>query len=95
MVKIEMYYSDWCGFCHRARNLLESKGVAWTGYDVNSEAGRRQEMMARGGGNTVPQIFLDDAPVGGSDEIAALDREGRLDGMLGIESTESESNVPG
>jgi glutaredoxin 3 len=55
MAKVEMYYSEWCGFCHRARALLESKGVAWSGIDADMTAGARQEMMARGGGRTVPQ----------------------------------------
>jgi len=83
MAEIEMYYSEWCGFCHRARSLLEMKGVQWTGHDVDMEAGKRQEMMDRGGGRTVPQIFLDGAPIGGCAELFALEAEGRLDAMLG------------
>lgn len=80
-----MYYSEWCGFCHRARQLLAAKGVQWQGFDVDMEAGKRQEMVARGGGATVPQIFVDDTPIGGCNELFALDREGRLDAVLGIE----------
>jgi glutaredoxin 3 len=82
MATIEMYYSEWCGFCHRARALLEMKGVQWTGYDVDLTAGKRQEMTDRGGGRTVPQLFLDGAPIGGCAELFALEAEGRLDAML-------------
>ncbi len=84
MAKIEMYYSEWCGFCHRARALLEAKGVQWTGHDVDMAAGLRQEMMDRGGGRTVPQLFVDGAPMGGCAELFALEAEGRLELMLGL-----------
>ena len=83
MAKIEMYYSEWCGFCHRARALLEMKGVEWIGHDVDMVAGKRQEMMDRGGGRTVPQLFVDGTPIGGSDELFALEAEGRFDAVLG------------
>jgi len=79
-----MYYSEWCGFCHRARALLDAKGVEWTGIDADMTAGARQEMVARGGGRTVPQIFIDDTPIGGCDELYMLDRDGRLDALLGL-----------
>jgi glutaredoxin 3 len=88
MAKVEMYYSEWCGFCHRARALLQAKGVAWTGIDVDMTAGARQEMMARGGGRTVPQIFVDGAPIGGCEEIYALEAAGRLDALLGLAPAE-------
>lgn len=84
MAEIEMYYSEWCGYCHRARRLLELKGVPWTGYDVDMEAGKRREMQDRGGGSTVPQVFVDGEPIGGWDELFALEAEGRLDGILGL-----------
>jgi glutaredoxin 3 len=86
MPKIEVYASMWCGFCHRAKALLKSKNVDFTEYDVDSEPGRRGEMQARGGGYTVPQIFVDGKPVGGCDEIHALDRAGRLDALIGVGS---------
>ena len=84
MAEIEMYYSEWCGFCHRARALLDMKEVQWTGHDVDTVAGKRQEMMDRGGGRTVPQIFVDGTPIGGCAELFALEAESRLDAMLGI-----------
>lgn len=83
MAKIEVYSSMWCGFCHRAKALLNMKGAAFTEYDVDSDAGRRQEMQDRGGAHTVPQIFIDDRPVGGCDELFALDASGELDAMIG------------
>ena len=77
-----MYLSDWCPYCRRARSLLDSKGVAFTEIDVDLTPGARDEMLARGGGTTVPQIFIGGVPVGGSDELHALDAAGRLDSML-------------
>ena len=77
-----MYASDWCGYCSRARRLLEAKGVVFTEIDVDIVPGAREEMMARGGGDTVPQIFIGDQAVGGCDELHALDAAGRLDPML-------------
>lgn len=79
---IEMYASDWCGYCRRARALLESKGVAFTEIDVDMIPGARAEMVARGGGDTVPQIFIGGQAVGGCDELQALDAAGRLDPLL-------------
>jgi glutaredoxin 3 len=73
----------WCPFCHRAKRLLQSKGVGFEEYDVDANPMLRQEMTARAGGRrTVPQIFIDDLHVGGSDELVTLEREGRLSGML-------------
>lgn len=80
--QVEMYASDWCGYCRRARALLESKGVAFTEIDVDMIPGARAEMVARGGGDTVPQIFIGGQAVGGSDELQALDAAGRLDPLL-------------
>lgn len=77
-----MYASDWCGYCRRARRLLDAKGVAYTEIDVDLVPGAREEMMTRGGGGTVPQVFIGGTPVGGFDELFALDAAGRLDFML-------------
>jgi len=81
-VKVVMYASDWCGYCSRARRLLDAKGVTYTEIDVDLVPGAREEMLARGGGETVPQIFIGDQAVGGCDELHALDAAGRLDPML-------------
>ena len=83
MANIEIYTSPWCGYCHRAKRLLDKKGVAYTDYDVTVEPGRRQEMLRRApGGFTVPQIFIGGKHVGGCDELYGLERAGRLDPML-------------
>jgi glutaredoxin 3 len=80
--QVEMYASDWCGYCRRARALLEKKGVAFTEIDVDMIPGARAEMVARGGGDTVPQVFIGGRAVGGCDELQALDAAGRLDPLL-------------
>ncbi len=86
MTKVEIYSSMWCPFCHRAKRFLQSKGVAFDELDVDADPALRHEMTARSGGRrTVPQIFIDDRHVGGADELAALDRDGRLTGMLRAE----------
>ncbi len=83
MAKVEIYSSSWCPFCYRAKRLLNGKGAGFTEYDVDRDPALRGEMMRRAGGRrTVPQIFIGGAHVGGSDELAALDRVGRLDSML-------------
>jgi glutaredoxin 3 len=80
--QVEMYTSDWCPYCQRARALLESKGVVFTEIDVDLVPGARGEMAARGGGDTVPQVFIGGQAVGGCDELRALDAAGRLDPLL-------------
>ena len=86
MSKVEIYSSMWCPFCHRAKRLLQSKGVGFEEFDVDANPALRNEMTQRSGGRkTVPQIFIDDSHIGGSDELVALEREGRLSGMLQVE----------
>lgn len=86
MAEIEIYTGPLCGFCFRAKRLLDSKRVAYEEVDLGREPARREEMIARAGGRTtVPQIFIDGRHIGGSDELAALDAEGALDRLLGRE----------
>jgi glutaredoxin 3 len=86
MAKVEMYTTIWCGYCARARGLLQRKGVDFEDIDVEADTSKRTEMVQRaGGGTTVPQIFIDGVHVGGSDELAALDRAGKLDPLLGLD----------
>jgi glutaredoxin 3 len=81
--EVVMYSTAWCGYCQRARNLLERKGVAVREVKVDEDAKEREIMLARTGGRrTVPQIFIGDRHVGGYDELAALDRAGELDTLL-------------
>ncbi len=83
MANVEIYTTPICGFCHRAKGLLSSKGVSYTEIDVMSDPSRRAEMVQRAnGGRTVPQIFIDGEHIGGSDDLAALDRAGKLDPLL-------------
>ena len=85
MAKIELYTTMFCPYCARARNLLQKKGVNFTDIDVMGDDDKREEMVARAGGRrTVPQIFIDGRHIGGSDELVALDREGKLNPLLGL-----------
>ncbi|MCY4550109.1 MAG: glutaredoxin 3 [Defluviicoccus sp.] len=85
MSRIEVYSSLWCPFCSRAKALLKRKGVAYEEIDVDRDPNLRQQMMRRAGGQrTVPQIFIDGRHVGGSDDLADLERAGELDALLGI-----------
>lgn len=85
MPKVEIYTQWGCPYCVRAKALLDAKGVAYTEYDTTMDSGKRAEMVARKpDARTVPQIFVDDVAYGGCDDIFALDREGRLDTVLGL-----------
>jgi glutaredoxin 3 len=79
-----MYSTNWCGYCQRARNLFERKGVAVRDIKLDDEPDQRPVMLQRTGGQrSVPQIFVGELHVGGYDELAALDRSGELDKLLG------------
>ena len=80
--KVVMYTTSWCGFCARARRLFKEKGVEVTDVDVENVEGAREEMRARSGRNTVPQIFIDGRHIGGYDDTRALDERGELDPLL-------------
>lgn len=83
MAKVEVYSSFLCGYCARAKSLLESKGVAYDDLDVFTDPGKRQEMIERAGGRTsVPQIFIGGQHIGGCDDLYALERQGALDSLL-------------
>lgn len=83
MAKVEIYTKAFCPYCYRAKALLDSKGVEYEEIDITMGGPRRPEMIQRAHGRTtVPQIFIDDKHVGGSDDLAALDREGGLDTLL-------------
>ena len=83
MAKVEIYTKLFCGYCARAKSLLGSKGAAFEEYDISLGGPKRDEMLKRApGAMTVPQIFIDDRLIGGSDDLAALDRAGKLDALL-------------
>jgi len=84
MPAVTIYLTAWCGWCTRAKSLLRSKGVdEWTEIDVEALPGGWTELTERTGGRTVPQIFVGDRRIGGFDDLAALDRAGELDSLLG------------
>lgn len=84
MAEIEIYSKFLCPYCMRAKSLLKRKKQSYKEIDIGRSADMRQEMISRAGGrSTVPQIFIDGRHVGGCDELMALEREGRLDSMLG------------
>jgi len=80
---VVMYTTGWCPYCERARKLLGTKDVAITEIDVESAPEKRAEMRTRSGRTSVPQIFIGDHHVGGSDDLLALEEEGKLDALLG------------
>lgn len=83
MTSVEIYTTPICGFCHAAKRLLASKGVAFAEYDVMTKPALRDEMVKRSnGGRTVPQIFINGIHVGGCDDLQALERAGKLDLLL-------------
>lgn len=83
MAKIEIYTKAFCPYCSRAKSLLDSKHVTYEEIDITMGGPKRQEMIQRANGRTtVPQIFIDGGHIGGSDDLAALDRRGGLDELL-------------
>jgi len=77
--EIVMYVSGWCPYCQRARGLLAKKGLVFSEINVDDDAKFREEMMARSGRRTVPQIFIGGRHVGGCDDLFTLDGSGELD----------------
>lgn len=83
MPQIDIYTKMGCGYCARAKRLLDDKGVRYTEHDVTMGGEERAAMMQRApDARTVPQIFIGDTHVGGSDDLAALDRSGKLEQLL-------------
>ncbi len=81
--RVEMYIRPWCPYCHRAKALLDARGVSYELIDLDVEPARESEMLARADGRTtVPEIFIDGRLIGGSDELAALAASGGLDALL-------------
>ncbi len=86
MALVEIYSTMFCPFCWRAKKLLKKRGVEYAEIDVMANSARRSEMVARANGrDTVPQIFIDGRHIGGSDELAALERSGELEALLGTQ----------
>ena len=79
---IVVYTTGWCPYCQRARSLLTEKGLEIKEIDVDEDGKLREEMIARSGRRTVPQIFIGDRHVGGCDDLYALDGSGELDRLI-------------
>ena len=83
MSKVEIYTKGYCPYCHRAKALLEEKGVVYQEYKVDEQPQLREEMISRAnGGYTVPQIFINGQHIGGCDDMYALESRNKLDNLL-------------
>ena len=82
MATVTIYSSDYCPFCVRAKQLLNTKDVAFNEIRVDGERALRQEMMEKSGRHTVPQIWIGEQHIGGCDDLFALEREQKLDALL-------------
>ncbi len=79
---MEVYFSTFCPFCRWAKALLDRKQIEYTLYNIDQDPSRRREMTQRSQRTSVPQIFIDQQPIGGFDELSTLDRSGQLDQLL-------------
>ncbi len=84
MTKVEIYFAPWCPYCRRAKQLLDEKQINYTLINVDEEPSQRDTMQTRGAGSTIPQIFINDKPIGGCDALYALEASGDLDKLLTI-----------
>jgi len=82
VAEVVMYGTRFCPYCLGARDFFDSRGISYHDIRVDAEPNRREEMRARGGGRTVPQIWINATHVGGYTDLLALDREGRLESLL-------------
>lgn len=82
MTRLEIYTKGYCPFCHRAKQLLDAKGVDYVEIDVTYDPELQQEMMTRSNRRTVPQIFIGDQHIGGNDDLVKANRNGTLDRLL-------------
>jgi len=81
---VKIYTTAWCGYCRAALALLDDKGVSYENIDVDGDREKRTWLLEVTGQRTVPQVFIDGKPYGGFTDIAALDRRGELDPLLGL-----------
>jgi len=82
MTQVEIYTKPWCPYCGRAKNLLKQKGVQYTEIDLATDPQRENEMKVRSRQHTVPQIFINGAHLGGSDDLMEAEKSGLLDSLL-------------
>lgn len=82
MATVVMYTTEYCPYCMQAKALLRHKGIGFEEVDVGADDALREQMVRESGRRTVPQIFINGSPIGGFDELRALDEEGKLDQLL-------------
>ncbi|WP_346830760.1 glutaredoxin 3 [Pseudomonas abietaniphila] len=82
MKTVTLYTTETCPYCRSAKSLLASKGISMKEINVQTQPAKREEMIKRSGRRTVPQIFIENAYIGGFDDLAKLDRQGGLMSML-------------
>ena len=82
MSTIQIYTTRWCGYCVRAKALLDGKGIAYEEITLDDDPAFRRNLQERTGGWTVPQILIDGTPIGGYTELWRLDKSGQLDARL-------------
>lgn len=82
MARVVVYTTGTCPYCIRAKDLLDRKGIQYEEVRVDLDPVQRDFMMEKSGRRTVPQIFINDQPIGGSDDLYALDKSGQLDQLL-------------
>jgi glutaredoxin 3 len=82
MVPVRIYVTDYCGYCRAAEALLRRKGVPFEEIDCSHDPATRRQLVEQTGQRTVPQIFIAGVPIGGYDELAELEQDGELDGIL-------------
>lgn len=83
MANVTIYTRDMCGFCARAKKLLDGKNVAYKEFNYSKDPAIRKEMISKANGaNTFPQVFIGSEHIGGCDDLFALERRGHLDGLL-------------
>jgi glutaredoxin 3 len=82
MAQVTVYSGPNCPYCEKAKALLNRKNISFQEFNVKEDAAKLEEMLARSGRKTIPQIFIDGKHVGGCDDLYALESEGKLDGML-------------
>lgn len=84
VAKVTIYSSSYCGFCFRAKRLLDSKDAAYIEISVDGRSDLRQQMVQLTGGHTVPQIIINEKAIGGCDELYMLDHQQALDPLLAV-----------
>lgn len=82
--QVDVYSTDYCPYCRAAERMLDAKGIKYTAYDVSDDHDKRNWLLETTGMYTVPQIFIDGQPIGGFTDMQALERQGKLNEMLGI-----------